>query len=202
MASSTRVQTENWLKTIEAKGRILDIGGAELPIKKRLKSFNPTEYKILDLETPHEDNAPVDIVFDLNYEGEDEMDFGFSHCHYEHYNIAFAIEVYEHCWNPVRALQNTNWFLKEGGLLYATFPWVYPHHNPPEQDYLRYTKWGCEKILEETGFEILEMENRHSTKGSLLKYYSDEQMRPTKKADEVLGWLHESTAWMVKAKKL
>ena len=68
MASYTRIQLEEYLKTIEIKGgRILDVGGSQKSIGKRLKVFKPDEYKILDLEQPHECKQKPDIICDLNY---------------------------------------------------------------------------------------------------------------------------------------
>ena len=66
MASLTRIQLENWLKTINVKGSVLDVGGAQDPIQRRVKSWDVNDYKILDLETPHKGDKP-DIVADINY---------------------------------------------------------------------------------------------------------------------------------------
>lgn len=66
--SYTRKQLEDWVKTISVEGRVLDIGGSQLPIKKRLgKVGEGTEFTILDLEHPHQGEKP-DIVCDLNEE--------------------------------------------------------------------------------------------------------------------------------------
>lgn len=197
MSSSVRIQTERWLKTIDVKAdRVLDIGGAELPVKKRTKSWDVGEYKILDMEKPHEDNAPVDIVFDMSedriYSSDDEP-----HKYKEYFDIAFAIEIFEHCWNPAQAIYNAGAFLKQNGVLYATFPFIYPHHCPTGQDYIRYTKWGVEMLLQKTGFGLIDMQYRQSERGSLRGYYAQEQMRPNKAVPE----LHEVTGFMIKARK-
>jgi len=69
MSSYTRQQLEDYLKTIEIQGgKVLDVGGSQnILSEKRLKIFKPDEYKILDLEQPHECKQKPDIVCDLNY---------------------------------------------------------------------------------------------------------------------------------------
>jgi SAM-dependent methyltransferase len=66
MSSYTRQQLESWLKTIDVSDKVIDIGGSQNPIKGRTKSWNVEEYKILDLETPHECKQKPDIIYDLN----------------------------------------------------------------------------------------------------------------------------------------
>jgi len=203
MSSSVRIQTEAYLKTIDVKAdRVLDIGGCVLKIKGRTKSWDVKEYKILDMEEPHEANAPVDLVWDMS---EFITDFDYYNCEdpeitkaEKAFDIAFAIEVYEHCWNPVQALQNTNYFLKSGGILYATFPTLYPTHNPPNEDYVRYTKAGVEKILKETGFICVEITPRKAVSNGWLVFCAAEKMRPSKICDPSI---HQDTGYMVKCIK-
>ena len=68
MASYSRQQLEDWLKTIKINGgRVLDVGNSQLRISKRLKVFEPSGYIGLDLEKPHECKVKPDIICDLNY---------------------------------------------------------------------------------------------------------------------------------------
>ena len=82
------------------------------------------------------------------------------------YNIIFCLEVFEYIWNPIQVLGNINNLMKENGILYISFPFIYPIHNPEGKDYLRYTRWGIEKLLKETGFEVIELKSRIMTAGS------------------------------------
>lgn len=67
MSSFSRKQLEEWVKEIEVKGgKCLDVGGSQNPITKRLKIFESNDYKILDLEIPHECKRKPDIICDLN----------------------------------------------------------------------------------------------------------------------------------------
>ena len=68
MSSYTRQQLENWLKTIKvpAGAVVLDVGGAQLPVKKRLGKVNDgAVFVVLDLNKPHETKQQPDLVFDI-----------------------------------------------------------------------------------------------------------------------------------------
>jgi len=154
--SETRKQLENWIKEIEVNDtdKVLDVGGSQLPVKKRIVFNDTAIFKILDLEKPHQCKVKPDIICDLNngyfQEGQDPNDL-------TGYDVAFCLEVTEYLWNPVEAFETINSMLKQGGLLYVSFHFIYPVHNPKECDYLRYTPMGATKILQETGFDIIEI---------------------------------------------
>lgn len=185
-----RQQLENWLKTIDVKAdRVLDVGGGALPVPKRVKSWDVKEYKILDNELEDMKQKP-DIVMDLNEsvalsagmikvkesDIEEELKV-------DRFDVVFCLEVFEYIWRPFRALENINIAMKPQGILYISFPFIYPMHNPIEHDYLRYTRFGVCKLLEETGFEIEYVKARVMTDGGVF-YWKDflgyEGMHPSK----------------------
>lgn len=193
MPSETRRQLEEWLKTIEVRGgRVLDVGGSQYPVSKdRLKIFKPDEYKILDLPEPHGCVRKPDIAQDLN----NDLPFFIPDDHptgpwkmkwangdvtdLVSFDVAFCLEVSEYWWNPIQALHNIWSFLSTDGILYISFSFIYPVHSPVEQDYLRYTPRGAEKLLEDAGFKILEMRPRLESENSLIKAaFTVEEMRP------------------------
>ena len=188
---------ENWLKKIEIKGgRVLDVGGSQNPVKKRLKIFEPDEYKILDLEKPHECEQKPDIIYDLNKNDlldnirsdNDIVIVVTEDIDNKLFDFVFALEVFEYIFNPIQALKNINSFLKKGGLFYSSWHFLYPVHSPTEQDYLRYTFRGVEKLLKKTGFEILEMKPRLFRHNEMWRdFYVSEGMRPAKDYDKH-GW--------------
>lgn len=186
-----RIQTEAWLKTIEVKAdRVLDVGGAQLPVKGRTKSWEVGEYKILDLEKPHEANQKVDIIQDLS-----DIDSKSNIDCWESFDVAFCIEVSEYWFDPMLALVGVKNYLKEGGILYITFPFIYMAHKPEGTDFLRYTPIGAEKLLKEAGFEILEHKYRTATSDKLLPFWKEEGMKGLTGAD------HNIIGSMIKAKK-
>lgn len=179
--SNTRRQLEEWLSQIDVKGSVLDIGGAQHNIKGRTKSWKVTNYKILDLEQPHQGNQP-DIIFDINSRNEiDDAEVRYLERPEWGYDNIFCIEVMEYIFNPLDALLNMNELLIDGGLLYISFHFIYPEHLPIGLDMLRYTSSGVVKLLEETGFTIIENIPRtlkdNFSRDILVSMYVNEGMR-------------------------
>ena len=195
--SSTRTQLENWLKTIDVKAdRVLDVGGGSNPVKGRTKSWDVKEYKILDNGLEEMKQKP-DYDLDLNKKIY-FTDPGDMPTEEECYDIVFCLEVFEYIWNPVQAMKNIANCLKKDGILYISFPFIYPHHSPEEYDYLRYTKWGIEKLLKETGFKIEEIIHRSAqNKGYLMEFYVGEGMHLAKNYKK-----HSDIGYLVKAIKI
>ena len=195
MSSVARQQLEKWLKTLDIKAdKVIDIGGSQLPIKDRTKSWNVKEYLILDLTQPHECKQTPDFVCDLN--------FDYTNCLNEHNaDMAFCLEVMEYIFNPVQALKNINCVLKNAGILYISFPFIYPIHPPHGKDYLRYTIHGATKLLDETGFSIEHVTHRRPEHdGNLADFWFKEKFKFDRAED-----LHElltDTGWVFKAKKI
>lgn len=192
--SYTRQQLEDWLKTIEVKsGKVLDCGGSQNPLSKsRLKIFEPDDYKILDLEQPHECKQVPDLVEDIqniNWEEYNKDWQGF-------FDVVFCLEVFEYIFNPIQALKNINSFLKKDGILYITFTFMYGCHKPEGTDFLRYTPFGAEKLLKETNFKVLEHRYRMATSDRLVQFYVKEKMKILKNFD------HNIIGSLIKAQKL
>lgn len=177
MSSNARHQLERWLQTIDVKGTVLDVGGVSRPVKGRTKSWQVDDYKILDKgERKPEATAyyVVDINYPINY--------------IPQFDIVFCLEVMEYIFNPVQALRNINDFLKPNGVLYISFHFLFPHHSPPQQDYLRYTKRGVIKLLEETGFEIEKMIPKTTIVPDILKEFCKAESKVYKSQGEI-GYL-------------
>lgn len=64
-------------------------------------------------------------------------------------------QVIEHLADPERAMAEAGRVLKPGGLLFISFPLVYPLHAAPH-DYFRYSRYGFEAMCRRHGFEIVE----------------------------------------------
>jgi len=188
MSSYYREQLERYLGTLEIKANsVLDIGGAQLPVSKRCASWNVDEYDILDLPEPHEVRAKTTIKGDI----QENLEMN------KKYDMVFCLEVAEYLYDPMSAMININGLLKKDGILYITFPFIYPHHNPQGLDYLRYTQWGVEKLLSETGFMIEEMVVRRAREISfkgLWLFFIKEKMRPSKHFDghNAMGYIIKS----------
>lgn len=194
MSSESRIQLETWLKTIEVQGRVLDCGGAQNPIKGRTKSWEVEEYKILDLEQPHEIKVKPDIIMDIQ-EGDNYGSMSYRK-YLQKFDIIFCIEVSEYWYRPHNALRNIHYFLKKGGILYISFHFQYKFHPPEGLDYLRYTPYGVEKLLKEAGFEIMEHKYRTTECPYLTMFYEYDKMRGKCNLNDNI------TGSLIKAKKM
>ncbi len=196
MSSLTRQQLEAWIKTLSVSGKVLDAGGSQKLAKGRVGAREGTEFVILDLENPHEDSSKPDIVWDLNskcYSWDDApMKYEDS------FDYVLCFEVFEYLWNPYQALDNFNKFLKVGGTLYLSVPFVYPVHNPKDNDYLRYTDKGISVLLEKADFKVEELIPRNATNHEILQgFYGAEGMKASKDYNS-----HKATGWLIKATKI
>ena len=168
--SKSRTQLEAWVKKLEIKAtKILDVGGSQLPVSNRVGGNGTKEYKILDLEHPHENSQKPDIAMDLNkvYAMEEWAKYK------GHFSAAFCLEVMEYCYNPLQALKNIAYFMKKDAKLYISFHFYYPIHKPSGEDMLRYTEHGAMKLLEEAGFDVHRVDMRYPSveAAALLEQY-------------------------------
>lgn len=167
--SKSREQLNKWLSGIMViGGSLLDVGVQDKPVKDKLSICTPENYHTLDID----DQWEPDIIGDLNlpiFDGLSELAIG--------YDTVFAIEVFEHLWNPVQALKNLNEIMNKEGVLYVSFPFINPLHD--YFDSCRYTEEGFTKMLEATGFRVDEVDYRRATVGKdlLFSFYKTEGMK-------------------------
>lgn len=196
MSSYYRQQLETWLKTIDVKAdRVLDIGGSANPVKGRVRSWNVEEYKIMDNsaeESYHDKWTKPDYFHDIN----DNYDL-YKGDYIGIFDNIFMLEVMEYVWDPVEVFSTLQCLLKDKGVLYITFPSIYPVHNPVEIDSLRYTQKVIEKYLKMFGFRDWIITPRMATEGlqHLSSFYSSEKMHPVKRSPLPfhLGYLVRAT---------
>ena len=116
----------------------------------------------------------------------------------EYFNQVFMLEVSEYFFDPVTAFKNVNKLLKKDGILWLSAHFIYPVHNPVEFDSIRYTPAGVEKLLKETGFEVVDMKPRLANEVELLNLWQNqEKMRPAKLYNR-----HNWVGVLVKCKKI
>lgn len=169
-----REQLEEWLKTIDVKAKkVADVGGKELSVKDRVKSWKVRKYIVYDLPDYDLNRSPV----------------------YNDCDVVFCLEVFEYVWSPVVAINNLAALTRKGGIIYVSFPFVYCQHNPIEMDYLRYTPRGVEKLCKEAGLTILDHKLRMGN-NMLTKFYELDKMKRAKGID------HNVTGSLITAKKM
>lgn len=193
MSSKYREQLETWLKGLHVRGgTVFDVGGAQLPVKGRTASFDVEDYAIVDLKEPHQGDTPAYIA-DLNSAIINSQLNGRA-------DTVFCLEVMEYIFDPMIAIMHLREMLRRGGILYITFPYYYPPHEPHENDCLRYTLEGAKRLLHENGFDILEIIPRHAVGDGHRMLINDNMLRPSAAVpdEDVISML----GYIIKAKRI
>lgn len=186
MSSSYRMELDRWLSQLDVSAdSVLDIGGSQLPVKGRTSSWNVQRYQIADLANPHVDSPKPDIVLDLNKDN-DIIDS---------YAVIFCLEVFDYIWNPAQAFETIEELLEPAGIAYVSFPFVYPTHQPIEDDALRYTEFGIRKLAAYANLIVEEVIPRRPESNSIENLWRAERMRAAKHYD------HNVTGWIVKLRR-
>lgn len=126
---------------------VYDVGCGEKPFEKFLQD-KVAKHIGVDIEDGFYNKSHIDIV-GTAYEvpvDSNEAD------------AVISTQVIEHLEKPVEALTEAHRLLKEGGVLFLSFPFLYPVHAAP-YDFMRYTDFYIQNTLKDIGFEIVE--NHH-----------------------------------------
>lgn len=170
--SKSREQVNDYLKRIDIQDKIvLDVGVQDHPTS-RLTKGKAAKYYTLDIDPQWN----PDIVADLNNPATPE----FVKSKKIPIDIIFCVEVLEHCWNPVRVVQNLSVMLSPGGDVYITTPFINPHHDVV--DYLRFTNEWYRDVLPKVGLDVIEIVERVATVGRnlLMQFYTTEGLKVSK----------------------
>jgi SAM-dependent methyltransferase len=130
---------------LASDSRVIDIGAGDAPYREL---FAEHRYTTLDWEgTPH--SGSVDLLGDARSipVGEDTFD------------VVLCTQVLEHLPRPLEALREFLRVLVPGGLLIATAPFVWEEHEAP-YDFFRYTRYGIATLLNDAGFDEVEVRPR------------------------------------------
>ena len=129
-----------------ARGRLIDLGCGNMPFRSFV-SGQLIGYDSLDLFPRH---TLVTYVGDIQ---------NMTMIQDETYDTALCMEVLEHVPDPFRAAREIYRILKPGGILVMSVPHLSRLHDEPH-DYYRYTRHGVRCLLEQAGFEVLQLEKR------------------------------------------
>lgn len=193
MGSYYKKQLNDWKAGLDVKADcVLDIGGAQSPIKGMTKSWDVKEYKIVDLEIPHSDSPKPDIVQDMN----DPIDLGL--LDYEgKVDLIFCLGVFDYVINPNIAMDNISYLLSDTGVAWIEYPFVYPIHNPVDDEGCRYSEGCVRRLVKQAGLEVKEIIYKRPIRGNhfLLDFYAADGMRAARGVD------HNVTGYIVKVGK-
>lgn len=188
MASSSRIALENYLQGLDINRPVVfDVGGAQLPVKKRVNSFKCDKYVIIDLAKPHEGDTTVDYVMDLNVDYTvDQSDLiGGA-------DLIFCLEVADYWYDPMHAMKQLAKMLKSGGILIVSFQLMYPTHNPLQDDCLRYTEFAIRKLAQRCNLTVEHIMRREAETDAIDQLWRKERMRAAKHYNhDVTGWIAE-----------
>lgn len=141
-------QTAIDFATEYSKGVLLDIGCGRMPYKKKLLPYID---KYIGLDSPetaklyHAENKP-DLFADAT-----NIPLPPKSC-----DTILMLQVLEHLPEPEKALHEAARLLKLKGVLIISTVQLYPVHDPP-YDFFRFTKFGLQFILKQTGFKIVKI---------------------------------------------
>lgn len=76
-------------------------------------------------------------------------------------DLAFCLEVLEHCYDPNAVLSNIYNNLKVGGKLLISVPFICPYHS--RKDYWRWTGLGITTLLRQHKFKVLRTHKSRDT---------------------------------------
>lgn len=184
--SSYRESLDAWLGTLKVDAAtVFDVGGSQVRLKDRVTNWNVDKYLIFDLKNPHIDSPKPDVVCDLN-SGQNIQAVGY----YGLADAVYCLEVFDYVYRPEVALKTLRALINANGILWVSFPTVYPVHNPAELDGLRYTLPGIEKLAKLCKLNIEEVIPRRPKTNALGMLYAAEGLRAAKGYDnDVLGYL-------------
>lgn len=189
MSSSYRLELDRFLSNLDVKAdKVLDIGGAQLPVKGRTRSWKVGEYLIADLPQPHANSPKPDIELNLNY----SLNYDYDHLEWD---LIFCLEVFDYVFDPMNAMNVISSMISDNGVAWVSFPSVYPLHQPVEDDALRYMPGGVKKLAEAAGLKIQEIIYRRPETNGWQEFFYKERMRGAKHTD------HSFTGMIVRFSK-
>lgn len=147
---------EKVLKKIPKGSKILDAGAGELQYKKFCNHLKYTSQDFAQYDGKGDkkgfqigewDNSKLDIVSDITKIPVKDKSF----------DAVMCIEVFEHLPYPHLAVKEFSRILKKGGELILTAPFCSLTHFAPYHFCTGFNRYWYEKVLEDNGFEILQM---------------------------------------------
>lgn len=188
MGSYYKKQLNDWKASLDVDAEVVfDIGGSQDPIKGKTKSWKVDEYYIIDLQTPHVENVKPDIVQDMN-----------KHISFmKKADVIFCLGVFDYVINPNVAMFNIFMMLKDKGEAWVEFPFVYPIHNPIEDEGCRYSEGCVRRLAAQAELKITDIIYKRPMPGNrlLTEFYAADGMRAARGVD------HNVTGYIVRLTK-
>ena len=134
------------VKSLPYEGIVLDLGCGTAPYKEEILKI-ADEYIGVDWESSLHDRSNVDVFADLCK----TLPFDDNYT-----DTIVSFQVLEHLPEPALFLTECYRILKPGGRFLITVPFMWHVHEEP-LDYFRYTRYGLEYLLKQSGFANIEI---------------------------------------------
>lgn len=188
MGSYYKQFLNEWVISQEVMADLLyDIGGAQNPIKGRTASWRVNDYKIIDLATPHVEIQHPDIEHDMNTRIKDLPEA----------DLIYCLGVTDYIINPNIFMENIHRLLRTNGTAWVEFPFVYPIHEPVNDEGCRYSEGCIRKLAKHADLKVEEVIYKTPEPGNdlLVQFYARDRMRAAK------GINHNVTGYIVRLVK-
>lgn len=193
MGSYYKQQLNDWKRTLDVKADVVfDIGGAQDPIKGMTNSWDVKDYKVIDLPVPHVEKVHPDIEWDMNESITHQGELAIPKA-----DLIFCLGVSDYIINPNVFMDNIYEMLNTDGTAWIEFPFVYPIHNPKDDEGCRYSEGCIRRLAKQAGLTIEEIIYKRPKPGNtkLLEFYAEDGMRAAKGVD------HNVTGYIVRMVK-
>lgn len=187
MSSLYKQQLNTWKSTLDVKAHtVIDIGGAQDPIKGKTKSWEVENYLIMDLETPHVLTQSPDLVQDMNE----------PLTHKVKADLVFMLGVMDYVINPNIAMQNIHDLLAEGGEAWIEWPLFYGHHEPLMEEGCRYSEGCIHRLIKQANLKLVEMIRKPAGNDNLIRFMREDGQRLSKNYQ-----YHDTVGFITKVSK-
>jgi SAM-dependent methyltransferase len=159
-----------------ARGRLLDIGCGEKPYRDHFATRVTEHVGVDHPESPHALDH-VDVLATASSIPLPDSSF----------DTALLSELLEHLEEPLAAIREAHRLLRPGGHVIITTPFIWVLHEEP-RDFFRYSPHGLRWLLEQGGFEVIELTpigGQWSTLALLLSY----SLRESRVPSRVAAWI-------------
>jgi SAM-dependent methyltransferase len=146
------------------RGTLLDVGCGHMPYKSAVLAANTNVSNYIGMDLS--DNRSYANKPDISWDGVViPLGDGSVDC-------AMATEVLEHCPYPEQTLTEIYRVLKPEGILFITVPFLWMLHEVPHDEY-RYTPFALKRLVESSGFTIIELSALGGWNASLAQFIAN-----------------------------